>query len=72
MTAIKLLTTVDAARILSVNPDTLRRWRYEGIGPDYVKLGNGPKAQVRYDEAVLEAYIRENTRVPSVRDRANE
>jgi hypothetical protein len=45
------------------SPDTLRRWRYEGIGPNYVKM----EGSVSYDIAVLEEYIRKNTRVPSVR-----
>ena len=52
-----------AAEILGRSPNTLKRWRYEGIGPDYVVI-NG---RVLYDVAVLSDWIRQNTRTPSVR-----
>ena len=52
-----------AAEILGRSPATLKRWRYEGIGPDYVAM----EGRVSYDVAVLLEYIRQNTRVPSVR-----
>lgn len=59
----KLVSTKDAAEMLSKTPATLKRWRYEGIGPNYVVV----EGTVRYDVAVLEDYVRKNTRVPSVR-----
>ncbi len=31
-----LVDTREAARILGKSPNTLKRWRYEGVGPDYV------------------------------------
>ena len=42
---------------------TLKRWRYEGTGPEYVEI----EGRVRYDVRVLLDYIKRNTRVPSVR-----
>ena len=59
----KLVNTREAAEILGRSPATLKRWRYEGIGPDYVEM----EGRVSYDVAVLLEYIRQNTRVPSVR-----
>ena len=59
----RLVNTREAAEILGRSPATLKRWRYEGIGPDYVEM----EGRVRYDVAVLLEYIRQNTRVPSVR-----
>ena len=59
----RLVNTRRAAEILGRSPATLKRWRYEGIGPDYVEM----EGRVSYDVAVLLEYIRQNTRVPSVR-----
>jgi len=59
----RLVNTREAAEILGRSPATLKRWRYEGIGPDYVEM----EGRVSYDVAVLLEYIRQNTRVPSVR-----
>jgi hypothetical protein len=58
-----LVVTAEAAKIVGRSPATLKRWRYEGIGPDYVFI-NG---RARYDVAVLMEFIRQNTRTPSVR-----
>jgi hypothetical protein len=59
----QLVATGRAAEILGRSPATLKRWRYEGIGPDYVEI----EGRVRYDLQVLLEFIRKNTRVPSVR-----
>ena len=59
----ELVNPRQAAEILNRSPNTLKRWRYEGIGPDYVEI----EGRVSYDVAVLLEYIRQNTRVPSVR-----
>jgi len=59
----QLVNTRKAAEILGRSPATLKRWRYEGIGPDYVEM----EGRVSYDVAVLLEYIRQNTRATSVR-----
>jgi hypothetical protein len=59
----QLVNTRKAAEILGRSPNTLKRWRYEGVGPDYVEI----EGRVSYDVAVLIEYINANTRVPSVR-----
>lgn len=59
----RLVNTREAAEILGRSLATLKRWRYEGIGPRYVEI----EGRVSYDIAVLIEYINQNTRVPSVR-----
>ena len=59
----QLVNTRKAAEILGRSPATLKRWRYEGIGPEYVEMEH----RVSYDVGALLEYIRENTRTPSVR-----
>lgn len=48
-----LLTTKEAAEVLLVQPSTLIRWRWKGVGPTYVKVGE----LVRYSREDLEKYI---------------
>jgi predicted site-specific integrase-resolvase len=59
----RLINTPEAAKVLGRSPATLKRWRYEGTGPDWVEI----EGRVRYDVAVLLEFIRKNTRVASVR-----
>ena len=49
----KLLKETEAAAILNLEVTTLRRWRWAGKGPRFVKIGGA----VRYDPADLDAYI---------------
>ncbi len=49
----RLLTETEAASLLNLSIKTLRRWRWAGRGPRFLKLG----AAVRYDPADLAAYI---------------
>lgn len=50
---------LEAARILNVSPFTLRRWRKEGTGPAFLKIG--PR-RVAYDPADLEAFAQSGRR----------
>jgi hypothetical protein len=59
----EFIATKRAAEILGRSPATLKSWRYEGTGPEYVEI----EGRVRYDVRVLLDYIKRNTRVPSVR-----
>jgi predicted site-specific integrase-resolvase len=58
-----LVSTRDAAEILGRSPATLKRWRHEGIGPNWIEL----EGRVSYDVGALLDYIQRNTRVASVR-----
>ena len=53
MIATQLVTENEAAQLLVLNVKTLRRWRWAGRGPRFVKIG----AAVRYDEEDLRAFI---------------
>jgi predicted site-specific integrase-resolvase len=48
-----LLTTEEAAAILRLAPQTLARWRTEGIGPAHVRLG----ARVHDEPAEIRRFI---------------
>ena len=47
------LHETEVAKILSIKVSTLRRWRWAGTGPAFLKIG----AAVRYDPAVLRSYL---------------
>ena len=49
----RLLHEAEAAEILSVKVSTLRRWRWAGEGPRFLKIG----AAVRYDPQELKDYL---------------
>ena len=48
-----IVTTTEAAKRLGKSPELLRRWRMEGNGPKYTKLG--PRTVV-YDVADLDEW----------------
>ena len=58
----RLINTAKAAEMLGRSPATLKRWRYQGVGPTYVTI----ERRVRYDVAALIDYVNGNTRTPSV------
>jgi hypothetical protein len=59
----ELVDTRRAAEILGRSIATLKRWRHEGIGPNWIEI----EGRVSYDVAILLEFIRKNTRVASVR-----
>jgi hypothetical protein len=62
-----LLDTPAVALVLGVPEQTLRQWRCAGIGPDYIKLGAGPKAAVRYTRKDVEDFIAHHRHASAVR-----
>jgi len=62
-TAPQLVNPKEAAEILGRSVNTLKRWRYEGVGPNWIEL----QGRISYDVDVLLEYIAKNTRVASVR-----
>ncbi len=51
--SVRLIDEHAAASLLGLSVKTLRRWRWSGGGPSYVKLGRC----VRYDPAEIGAFI---------------
>ncbi|MFO1076449.1 MAG: helix-turn-helix domain-containing protein [Planctomycetota bacterium] len=51
------LTTKQAAALLALHPDTLRRYRREGGGPPFARIGR----VIRYKAAVLDAWMQQRT-----------
>ena len=49
----ELLREHDVAKILNLEVTTLRRWRWAGCGPRFLKLG----ASVRYHSDDIDAFI---------------
>jgi hypothetical protein len=50
----QLLTETQAAAILGCSPNTLRTWRCQGIGPNFVKVCD---RMVRYKPDDIEAFV---------------
>ena len=46
----KFWTTEEVAAMLRVNGSTIRRWRLDDVGPQFVKVGN----VYRYPDSVLQ------------------
>jgi hypothetical protein len=62
-----LLNTPALSLLMGVPEQTLRQWRCAGLGPDFIKLGTGPKAAVRYTHKDVEDYIAHNRHTSAVR-----
>lgn len=60
MTTQGLLRETDAAVYLGLAPKTLARWRWQGKGPAFHKLGSA----VRYSVQELDTYITERAIAP--------
>lgn len=54
----ELLTTAEVAAMFRVNPSTVRRWRLDGVGPGYVKVGT----VYRYPRAAIDTWVGSCTR----------
>ena len=59
----QLVNSRKAAEILGRSAATLKRWRADGVGPNWIEI----EGRVSYDVAVLLEFIQKNTRVASVR-----
>jgi predicted DNA-binding transcriptional regulator AlpA len=51
------LSTAQAASWLGVRPSTLRKWRCQGTGPRFLRLGSGRRSPAAYRMADLEAWL---------------
>ena len=55
-----LWTEAELSDQINVPRATLKRWRYEGVGPPFLRLGR----HVRYDPAAIRRWLREQGREP--------
>lgn len=60
----RLLESKEVADLLGISGSLLRKWRQDGVYLPFIKLGDGPKAPVRYREHDVEAYLQTATRAP--------
>lgn len=58
------LTQMDLGNRWHLSPRTLERWRWEGIGPPYLKIGG----RILYRLEDIEAYEREQIRTETAKD----
>ena len=49
----KMMSTADVAKKVGNSEPTLRAWRYQGIGPPFIKVGK----LVKYDEADVDRWL---------------
>lgn len=61
--AVQLITEKHAAEIIATPPGTLRYWRHQGKGPNYVRLGG----RIKYDLAEVIAFVDRHRHTFSVR-----
>ena len=61
MTDTQLLTQSEAAELLRLKPKTLARWRWDGKGPAYRKIGGAVRYSATDLQAFVEASIRHST-----------
>ena len=54
-----LINEHEASKRLGIRPSTLRRWRWSGTGPDFLKIGGA----VRYTEAGIDAFLNAAVRI---------
>lgn len=55
----QLFTPKEAAEMLCVSDLTLRKWRWEGKGPQFVKIGR----KVAYRPVDLDAWVQSQLRI---------
>lgn len=59
-----LVNEYEAARRLGLKVSTMRRWRWQGIGPVFCRIG----AAIRYDPCDLDAFIAAGRRASTSAD----
>ena len=54
-------STKETAEYLSISVDLLQKWRSQGIGIPYIKLGDSVSSLIRYDIDELNKYLKSKT-----------
>jgi len=55
----QMLDTCELAQMLKVNPQTVRKWRCSGKGPQFLRLGKGRGSRCRYWPSDVEKWAAE-------------
>jgi hypothetical protein len=66
-----VLTPSQAAKLLCVSVRTLADWRLHNTGPNFVRLGDGPRANIRYRRVALDRYLNDNEQQTTHGERAS-
>lgn len=61
-----MMTTAKAAEYLGLSVNTLNRWRWDGRGPRYLKLGSAVRYRLSDLDAFIEAAERNHTSAGAV------
>ena len=51
-----LISSLNVARLLGLQPQTLRAWRLRGKGPKYIRLGDNSRSRVAYRQSDILAW----------------
>lgn len=62
LTSDGLLSAKQAAKFLGFHSITLAKWRLNGEGPTYIKIGR----RVRYDPVALRAFVTQHSRTNTI------
>jgi len=57
----KYLSPKQASSYINVSTDLLQKWRSEGLGIPYIKLGESTSSLIRYDREELDKYLKSKT-----------
>lgn len=60
----RLLNERDAAQLLGLSARTLQKWRLQGVGPRYLKLGHAVRYSLKDLKAFLDSGRRRSTSDP--------
>jgi hypothetical protein len=52
-----LLSRQETASLLGLKTATLEAWATDGIGPEFIKLGTGRSARVRYPRRGIQRFL---------------
>jgi predicted site-specific integrase-resolvase len=52
-----MLKASEVAEMLRVKPQTLRKWRWRGVGPRFVKIGKTAQSRVLYPESAVTEWM---------------
>ena len=53
----EIMSADEAAALIGVSAQTLKKWRREGTGPAWSRLSDGPKGHVRYRRDAIYEWI---------------